>query len=81
MPKTIEEIQAQIEEAVMAYADLDPSLQGLKMALGWVVAYEFTTEQMENDSETACGVIVASSSQSRSTSRGVLELAVDRFRI
>lgn len=81
MSMTIEEIRAQIDAAVMAYAELDDSLPGTKLSLGWVVAYEFTTEELEDRDQTACGVITAMDSQSRSTSRGVLELGVDRFRI
>jgi len=78
---TIEEIRDLVERAVAAYAEQDEDIPGPKMILGWVVAFEYTTEALENRDETACGVITQSSTQARSTSRGVLELGVDRFRI
>jgi hypothetical protein len=78
---SIAEIRAQIEEALMAYAALDSDIGGDRMTLGWVLAYEFTTAELEERNESACGVVTAADSQARSTSRGVLELAVDRFRI
>jgi hypothetical protein len=47
--------------------------------LGWAVVYEFTTSNLDRGDQSAVSVIVPDT-QSRATSRGVLELGVDRFR-
>lgn len=78
---TENEYRADVERAVYAKiaADAEPG-DGVPFLLGWAVVFEFTTDSMEQDDQTAVGQMVASNTQSRATSRGLFELGVDRFR-
>lgn len=84
---TEDENRAAIESAL--YAEIarrqveadDEDTAGSPMVLAWALSYEYVTEGMDAADTTAGGVVVMSDSQSRSTSRGVLELGVDRFKV
>jgi len=72
------EIQRRIDEGLEEGMD---STGETPMILAWVLSYEYVTGPMADDDSTGGGVIAASDSQSRSASRGVLELGVDRYRV
>lgn len=72
------EIQRRIDEGLEEGMD---STGETPMILAWAVSYEYVTGAMVEADSTAGGVIAMSNTKSRSASRGVLELGVDRYRV
>jgi hypothetical protein len=73
----INDARARIEQAI--YDIIRTGEHETPFLLGWVVGYELTTAGLEDGDQTADGVIAASDSQSRATSRGLFELGADRY--
>lgn len=81
----IDRVRATIEAAIYEWVTLvattdEDAMRGAPMLTSWACSYEYTSAELEDVDQSADGVIVASDSQSRSSSRGVLLIGADRFR-
>lgn len=74
----VESARADVEQAVQRFVAATAAAGGA-FVTGWAVAFEYTSADLDENSQTADGVIVPGS-QNRATSRGLFELGADQFR-
>lgn len=84
MSEALDEARRKIEAAIDEYAALsvaeDVDETGVPILMGWGVVFEYTQESLE-EREASGVVTVQAPHQYRGTSRGLFELAADKFRV